>query len=790
MTPPRYKLLCALVSLAALSACGNDGGNTNVQDGSVADADPNAPDADPNASDAGPNNCAMGQESCGEECVDTDTNENHCGGCTISCEVGESCTLGSCISGVGSLVLSEVHSQDPSYFEIYNGGSTAVDLANHQLQWSTDVTSASFTLPTFSLAPGEFLIVQEIGAGLDGITLQDRIDSYSQIALRLLSPAGVGLDFVRTGASTVPPPVGTAWSANNTGNPSSVVDQSLVRNVFAPDTDTDVDWSLVGQSSPSAFCPVPGRCGDSCFDFNSDSMHCGDCGISCDANEFCSSGSCITGSTNAWISEYRTIDTPAIEIHNPTGSELNLVNYRLEVVGASTFNHFFTARTLAPGAFLVVYAADGVDDESTVFAGPSDALTQDVAITLYDDGGVSQDFVRFGASTTPAPADALWFTPNVTAPRFFVDESLRRDLDQLDTHSAADWTLSTPSTPGFLCHAGLSTCDGACVAMAVNPLHCGSCGNVCGAHETCTAGSCESAGGVVLSELRNQAPERFGLFNGTNAEVDLSGWTLEWVADGSSDNFAIPANTVLASGQFVVLWETVGSSTSSEIFMGTPINWATFIAVSLKDASGMGVDFVRTANSPTAPPPGTSWTGAALNPSDSLSESLLRAVFAPDTDSDSDWTISSDALLASYCSAGDSVCDQDCIRLSNDADHCGACGNTCSDSIDTCVAGLCTQEAKLRLSGGAGATGRLEILHEGEWGTICDDSFSNIEAGVACRQLGYSAGVFMGGAGGSGQIWLDDVNCGGSESALIQCSNNGWGIHNCSHSEDVWVTCQ
>ncbi|XP_030846969.1 deleted in malignant brain tumors 1 protein-like [Strongylocentrotus purpuratus] len=90
--------------------------------------------------------------------------------------------------------------------------------------------------------------------------------------------------------------------------------------------------------------------------------------------------------------------------------------------------------------------------------------------------------------------------------------------------------------------------------------------------------------------------------------------------------------------------------------------------------------------------------------------------------------------------------------------------------------------------------GRVEIFHEGQWGTVCDDDWDDSDASVVCRQLGYSGdvGVATGGATygqGSGPIYLDDVGCSGKESRLTDCSNGGWGNHNCDHSEDAGVYC-
>ena len=89
--------------------------------------------------------------------------------------------------------------------------------------------------------------------------------------------------------------------------------------------------------------------------------------------------------------------------------------------------------------------------------------------------------------------------------------------------------------------------------------------------------------------------------------------------------------------------------------------------------------------------------------------------------------------------------------------------------------------------------GRVEVYHNGEWGTVCDDGWDLNDAQVVCSELGYgyaTAAVLHAFYGwGSGQIWLDDVNCVGTEVAIRNCSHNGWGLHNCYHGEDASVRC-
>ena len=100
----------------------------------------------------------------------------------------------------------------------------------------------------------------------------------------------------------------------------------------------------------------------------------------------------------------------------------------------------------------------------------------------------------------------------------------------------------------------------------------------------------------------------------------------------------------------------------------------------------------------------------------------------------------------------------------------------------------------LRLIGGSRpGAGRVEIYYNGSWGTVCDDGWDINDARVVCRQLGYPSALSAPHSArfgqGSGKIWLDDVQCQGNETSIVNCRHRPWGVHNCAHSEDASVIC-
>ena len=97
------------------------------------------------------------------------------------------------------------------------------------------------------------------------------------------------------------------------------------------------------------------------------------------------------------------------------------------------------------------------------------------------------------------------------------------------------------------------------------------------------------------------------------------------------------------------------------------------------------------------------------------------------------------------------------------------------------------------VNGSTGYEGRVEVYHNGEWGTVCDNYWEFNAAQVVCNELGLGKAIDARHSAyygqGSGPIWLDDLSCDGAEQTIGHCTHNGWGNHNCDHRRDAGVKC-
>lgn len=101
----------------------------------------------------------------------------------------------------------------------------------------------------------------------------------------------------------------------------------------------------------------------------------------------------------------------------------------------------------------------------------------------------------------------------------------------------------------------------------------------------------------------------------------------------------------------------------------------------------------------------------------------------------------------------------------------------------------------VRLVDGPGhCRGRVEVLHQAQWSSVCKAGWNLRASKVACRQLGCGRALLTHRccnkmAQGKGPIWKGQMSCSGHEANLRDCPFKPL-ENNCTHSEDTWMECE
>ncbi|KAL5004337.1 hypothetical protein ScPMuIL_017793 [Solemya velum] len=144
------------------------------------------------------------------------------------------------------------------------------------------------------------------------------------------------------------------------------------------------------------------------------------------------------------------------------------------------------------------------------------------------------------------------------------------------------------------------------------------------------------------------------------------------------------------------------------------------------------------------------------------------------------------------------ISEINCDGSEESLDDCDSEIQICYDEIS--VGAVCYENSgvHLELIDGASHYGRVvrpRMSVDGVSGTICNSTWTEQEATVVCRQLGFFSGlpISRDESLSEGPVWVADVECMGDEDTIFQCISGGWkNVTNTdclAHKADAAVYC-
>ncbi|XP_059184677.1 scavenger receptor cysteine-rich type 1 protein M130-like [Centropristis striata] len=175
-----------------------------------------------------------------------------------------------------------------------------------------------------------------------------------------------------------------------------------------------------------------------------------------------------------------------------------------------------------------------------------------------------------------------------------------------------------------------------------------------------------------------------------------------------------------------------------------------------------------------------------------------------DEDYNSIWTLKTAGAACRELDCGSAVSlewrEESSVRsvwkISSDCVQSGSALRECASSRSSpFILGLVCSNSVRLVNGTSLCSGRLEHKSDQSnqsWSSVCEADFDQQDAEVVCRELGCGApSVLQGALYGEGEapMWTKEFQCGGNESALLDCRSSGSDRNTCSPGRAVGLTC-
>ncbi|XP_063336948.1 scavenger receptor cysteine-rich type 1 protein M130-like isoform X2 [Pelmatolapia mariae] len=165
------------------------------------------------------------------------------------------------------------------------------------------------------------------------------------------------------------------------------------------------------------------------------------------------------------------------------------------------------------------------------------------------------------------------------------------------------------------------------------------------------------------------------------------------------------------------------------------------------------------------------------------------------------WTLKEAAVVCEHLDCGSAVYvewrneypDRPVWKMKTTCIQSGSAVRDCvtSKSSSAIVNVTCTDSVRL-LNGSSLCSGRLEVKSNQSWSSVCEADFDQQDAEVVCRELGCGPpSVLQGALYGEVEapVWSKEFQCGGHESALLDCRSSASPRNSCSPGKAVGLTC-